>query len=70
MDVPNSPTMQALLDFDMIGVFEVIFIDGETRTLDIRKVIHSSAGEPIYLQVEDGTVYMWSRMIAVKLKED
>lgn len=70
MDVPNSPTLDALWEHELVGVFEVEFIGGENHTLDVRKTIYSSSGEPLFLQTDTGRVYMWSKIISIELKED
>lgn len=62
----NQDTLQALINLDITGLFEVLFIDGETRVLDVRYTFRDAIGEPMYFVVEDGTVYIWERVISIK----
>lgn len=52
---------------DLIGTFEIEFMDGKTRILDIKRTLYDYRGEPMYLVVNTGAVYPWRNVISIRV---
>lgn len=50
------------------GMMEVEFIDGQTRTIDVKRAVIDTQARPIYLEDVEGRLYIVQAIISVRKK--
>lgn len=57
---------EAGFDSKFEGPFDVEFMHGEIKTIDVAANIVDAHGHPIYLQSDTGRLYNWMNILSLK----